>query len=51
MTKDEYLARSQADDDWAPGWMAIDEAFDKLYPGVTPAHLGADLHARARFGA
>lgn len=50
MTKDEYLARSRAEDDWAPGWIAIDEAFDELYPGVTPAHLGADLHARAMFG-
>lgn len=50
MTRDEYVARGQAHDDWAPGWVAIDEAFGKLYPGVTPPHLGADLDARAMFG-
>ena len=50
MTKAEYLARSAADDGWAPGWLAVDEAFDALYPGVTPPHLGAALHARAMFG-
>jgi hypothetical protein len=50
MSAAEYLARAAAEDDWAPGWGAIDAAFDALYPGVTPPHLGADLHARAIFG-
>lgn len=50
MTKEEYLARAEAQDDWCPGWLAIDEAFERVYPGVTPPHLGADLHARAMFG-
>lgn len=50
ITKEEYLARGRAEDDWAPGWLAIDEAFARLYPGVTPPHLGADLAARAMFG-
>ncbi|MEU4295578.1 suppressor of fused domain protein [Kribbella sp. NPDC026596] len=50
MTKAEYLARAEAEDDWAPGWLAIDAAFDALYPGITPPHLGAALHARAIFG-
>lgn len=50
MTRDEYLARAQAEDDWAPGWAAIDEAFGRLYPGITPQHFGADLAARAMFG-
>ncbi len=50
MTKVEYLARAEAEDDWAPGWLAIDAAFEELYPGITPPHLGADLHARAVFG-
>lgn len=49
-TKDEYLARAAAQDDWSPGWLAIDEALDALYPGVTPPHLGAELHARAIVG-
>ena len=50
MTKAEYLARAGAEDDWAPGWVAIDAAFDALYPGVTPPHLGAAMPARAMFG-
>ena len=50
MTKDEYRTRTAAQDDWAPGWDAIDAAFDALYPGVTPPHLGVELHARAMFG-
>lgn len=50
MTKAEYLTRAEAEDDWAPGWLALDAAFDALYPGITPPHHGADLHARAIFG-
>jgi hypothetical protein len=50
MTKDEYLAHAATDDSWAPGWLAIDAAFDALYPGVTPPHLGTALPARASFG-
>jgi hypothetical protein len=50
MTKAEYLTRAEAEDDWAPGWLAIDAAFDALYPGITPPHQGAALHARAILG-
>ena len=50
MTKEEYLAHAQEDDGWAPGWLAIDSAFEALYPGVTPLHLGTELAARAMFG-
>jgi hypothetical protein len=50
MTKEEYLAHAEEDDGWAPGWLAIDAAFDALYPGVTPLHLGTELAARAMFG-
>ena len=50
MTKEEYLARAAAQDDWSPGWEAIDEAFAALYPGVEPAHLATALPARAMFG-
>jgi hypothetical protein len=50
MTKADYLARAEAEDDWAPGWLAIDAAFEAVYPGVTPAHLGTALSARAMFG-
>jgi len=50
MTKDQYLARAEAQDDWAPGWLAIDAAFESLYPGVTPRHLASAMPARAMFG-
>lgn len=50
LTRDDYLARAAADEQWAPGWLAIDEAFEALYPGVTPTHLATDFHARAVVG-
>ena len=50
MTRDDYLAAAAADESWAPGWLAIDDAFAALYPGVTPHHLGTLLPARAVFG-
>ncbi len=50
MTKSEFLKRLQENPKWAPGWDAIEEAFGKLYPGVTPEHLGTVIAARAAFG-
>lgn len=48
MTKEEFLAKAQADPEWAPGWEAIDEVFGTLYPGQKPAHYASA--SRARFG-
>lgn len=50
MTRDEYEQRAQAQDDWAPGWEAIDAAFGAVYPGVEPPHLATSMPARAMFG-
>ncbi|WP_286672178.1 suppressor of fused domain protein [Cohnella hashimotonis] len=50
MNLDAYQIRAAEQEDWAPGWDAIDEAFEKLYPGQTPAHYGTDIHVRALFG-
>lgn len=50
MTRDEFLARLREDDEYAPGWQAIDDAFERLYPGQLPEHYGTNLHARAMFG-
>jgi hypothetical protein len=50
MTRAEYVARAAAQDDWAPGWLAIDAAFEALYPGVTPPHFASELPSRAMFG-
>ena len=50
MTREEYVERMEKEDDWAPGWDAIDREFDRLYPGQEPAHYGTNIHARAIFG-
>ena len=50
MTREEYVEKMKKDDDWAPGWDAIDREFDRLYPGQEPAHYGTNIHARAIFG-
>lgn len=50
MTREEYLARMNSEDDWAPGWDAVEEEFNRLYPGREPSHYGTEIHARAIFG-
>lgn len=50
MTKDEFLAKMKADEEWAPGWDAIEAEFSRLYPGQDPAHYGTLLPSRAMFG-
>lgn len=50
MTLEEYKKYSLEQEDWAPGWEAIDEVFDNLYPNQKPAHYGTDLHKRSIFG-
>ena len=50
MTKEEYIKRCEEEDDWAPGWDAIDACFEVLYPGQNPPHLGTEITKRAIFG-
>ena len=50
MTKEEYIEKMNADDDWAPGWDAIDGEFSRLYPGQEPSHYGTLMPKRAIFG-
>ncbi len=50
MTKEEFLKRCKEDEDWTPGWEALDNVFDSLYPGQEPAHYGTNITARAIFG-
>lgn len=50
MTKEQFLQKLEEDETFSPGWQAIDDAFDALYPGQQPAHFGTNLHARAIFG-
>lgn len=50
MTRKEYKQRMQDETDWAPGWEAIDKAFETLYKDQTPAHFGTEFHERAMLG-
>lgn len=50
MNLDEYKKRMEEQDDWAPGWEAIDQEFEKMYPSQTPAHYGTAIHKRAMLG-
>ncbi|WP_071434324.1 suppressor of fused domain protein [Angelakisella massiliensis] len=50
MTKEEFLARLREDENYSPGWQAIDDAFEKLYPGQQPEHFGTVLTSRAMMG-
>ena len=38
MTLEEFRAREKAQEDWAPGWEAIDAPVSALYPGHAPDH-------------
>ena len=50
MTKEEYIEKKNNDEEWSPGWDAIEEEFSRLYPGVEPAHYGKSIQSRAMFG-
>ena len=50
MTKEEYIEKMNADEEWAPGWDAIDGEFERLYPGQEPSHYGTVINKRAIFG-
>ena len=50
MTKEEFLKCMQEDENYSPGWQAIDDAVEKLYPGQKPDHFGTLITSRAMFG-
>ncbi|AZB41503.1 suppressor of fused domain protein [Bacillus sp. FJAT-42376] len=50
MKLEEYRRKAAEAEDWAPGWLAVDEVFDTLYPNQEPAHFATDLHKRAILG-
>ncbi len=50
MTLDEFKAKQAADEEWAPGWDAIDGVFDALYPDQEPKHFASNMASRAIFG-
>lgn len=50
MTKEEFLKKIEEDQEYSPGWQAIEDAFAKLYPDQEPDHFGTILTSRAIFG-
>lgn len=50
MTLEEFKQKAQENEEWTPGWEAIEEAFDKLYPDQEFAHYGTNLVNRASLG-
>lgn len=50
MSYDDFIKKSEEEEDWAPGWEAIDTVFDGLYPGQSPEHFGTNMLERAVFG-
>ena len=50
MTLEEFKKKIEEDDEYAPGWDAIEAAMAELYPGQEPAHFGTDMPSRAIFG-
>ncbi len=50
MDREEFQAKLAENEEWAPGWDAIDGVFEALYPGQQPAHYGTNMVARAIFG-
>ena len=50
MTKEEFKKKIEKDQEYAPGWDAIEAAFAELYPGQEPSHFGAAINTRAIFG-
>lgn len=50
MTLEEFKQKIEQDEDFCPGWDAIDAAFEALYPGQEPSHFGTAFNTRAVFG-
>lgn len=50
MNKEEFLKRLEEDEEYSPGWQAIEDACEELYPSQTPKHFGTNMMSRAIFG-
>lgn len=49
MTIEEFREKAK-DEEWAPGWDEIENAFSKVYGDQNPAHFGTVITSRAMFG-
>ena len=50
MNIEEFQSKLNKNEDWAPGWEAIEGVFNKLYPNQEAAHFGTNMLTRAIFG-
>lgn len=50
MTLEEYKKYANENEEWAPGWEAIDICLEKIYPNQEPHHFATNLVSRAVFG-
>lgn len=50
MNIEEFRIRLEEEDDWAPGWEAIESVFSELYPNQEPVHFATNMASRAMFG-
>ena len=50
MTLEEYKQRAKEDEDWTPGWEAIETAFSRIYTDQKPRHYATNLVSRANLG-
>ncbi|RDU73368.1 suppressor of fused domain protein [Helicobacter aurati] len=50
MTLEQYKQYAQTNEEWTPGWEAIDAAFESLYPQQKPKHYATNLVSRANLG-
>ena len=50
MTKEEFLKKMKEDSEFSPGWQAIDDAFEAVYPKNSEEHFATTVQSRAMFG-
>lgn len=50
MTLEQYKQYAKENEDWTPGWEAIDRAFESIYHEQKPKHYATNLISRASLG-
>lgn len=50
ITKEQFQKIAKENEEYAPGWEAIETVFSQLYPQQEPEHFGTVLTSRASFG-
>jgi len=50
MTKEEFIKKIKEDEEYSPGWQAIEDALEELYENQEPTHYGTNFETRAMFG-